>query len=508
MAKTKSVDGEDLPASAFLVVPDLDKPSEWALPVRDASGKADHARMGAAFAALTSNHRGQPYSGPGKAEALAKLKALYRSEGMPLPDAKMSDDATFTTDFAAPVTEDRDDVVIRTGKLFEAGDYPDKAFSFDSDDLANAVATFEPCEVDLEHTSTLLDGKLGTVQRIFAGEDGTSLMGEVHLPKWLDSLLDEGERKVSATWDRTSKRLMGLALVRNPRVSDAALLSAFSASEFAGTRHDTPSGQMAMQRIHTAAVQGGAVCKRTAQMASRHEMTAIQQVHDTAVSHGAQCESVGATQAGYPLFSDTQSPSKPTRSIRMNIREWLTGKAKEDGIEIDEKDLEAAFSTAPSQDVIDLKEARAKLEAENAALKAEQERQSAEFARLAAERRTADAVAFAQSVVSAHKMTPGAAEKLAVLAARVAESDSRVTFAEGEKSMGALLQELCEALPDFSLFTRPQIDPGEVAALFNQTTTPGLAGKDAPPTEARIAELLKLTPDGAAIIAERNGAKH
>ena len=56
--------------------------------------KLDHGLMGAAYAALTSNYRGQAYSGPGKEEALSKLKALYKSEGMDVPAEKSDGKAT------------------------------------------------------------------------------------------------------------------------------------------------------------------------------------------------------------------------------------------------------------------------------------------------------------------------------------------------------------------------------------------------------------------------------
>jgi hypothetical protein len=43
--------------------------------------------MGAAKAALTSNFRGQPYKGPDKGGALARLKALYKQQGMKWEEA-------------------------------------------------------------------------------------------------------------------------------------------------------------------------------------------------------------------------------------------------------------------------------------------------------------------------------------------------------------------------------------------------------------------------------------
>jgi hypothetical protein len=46
-------------------------------------------RMGAAWAALHEGHRGNKYDGPGKSEAIAKLKKLYEREVMKLPSASV-----------------------------------------------------------------------------------------------------------------------------------------------------------------------------------------------------------------------------------------------------------------------------------------------------------------------------------------------------------------------------------------------------------------------------------
>lgn len=56
------------------------------LPVRDSDdGPPNHHLMGAAWAALHGGYRGTRYEGPGKDEALRKLKAMYKSEGLELP---------------------------------------------------------------------------------------------------------------------------------------------------------------------------------------------------------------------------------------------------------------------------------------------------------------------------------------------------------------------------------------------------------------------------------------
>ncbi len=96
---SKTVGGKNYPASDFLVVEDADKPSTWHLQVKE-NGKANHTLMGGAYAALLSpgGHRGNKYEGPGKSEAVKKLKALYASEKMDWPgDAKKSDTANGTS---------------------------------------------------------------------------------------------------------------------------------------------------------------------------------------------------------------------------------------------------------------------------------------------------------------------------------------------------------------------------------------------------------------------------
>jgi hypothetical protein len=56
------------------------------------NGKPDHRLMGAAWAALHGGYRGKKYEGPKKAQAIAKLKKLYESEGMDTPGTKELDE--------------------------------------------------------------------------------------------------------------------------------------------------------------------------------------------------------------------------------------------------------------------------------------------------------------------------------------------------------------------------------------------------------------------------------
>lgn len=91
-AITKSEADGNHPASHYLVVEDPEKPTTWHLMVKDMQGKPDSRLMGAAHAALMSpgGHRGNKYEGPGKTEAIAKLKAMYKSMDMTWPEDKKS----------------------------------------------------------------------------------------------------------------------------------------------------------------------------------------------------------------------------------------------------------------------------------------------------------------------------------------------------------------------------------------------------------------------------------
>jgi len=70
----------------------VDEGGKGHLPVRDSpNGPLNHHLMGAAWAALHGGYRGNKYEGPGREAAIEKLKSLYRSEGMELPDATAAD---------------------------------------------------------------------------------------------------------------------------------------------------------------------------------------------------------------------------------------------------------------------------------------------------------------------------------------------------------------------------------------------------------------------------------
>ncbi len=90
MKKTKKVGGENRPARCFAYVPDPEKPDTWKLPIYHADGSVDQERLPKAYAALTSNYRGQSADVPASARAgvLAKIRSAYKKAGMDWPGKK------------------------------------------------------------------------------------------------------------------------------------------------------------------------------------------------------------------------------------------------------------------------------------------------------------------------------------------------------------------------------------------------------------------------------------
>jgi hypothetical protein len=202
------------------------------------------------------------------------------------------------------------DSVVRRGLIFRAGDYPDKKYSMTAAELADAARDFNSVPIDLSHTSTVLDGHLGSLFEVEA--KGDELHGSVRLPRWLDSLLDSKSRKVSCYWDRDTKRLQKLSIVPNPRIEDAVLMAAFA--------DQTYGGRSAIQQLHDRAAEYGAVCKRSnsrkpgqPMFHSADELAAIQAIHDAAVTGGAKC-SIIPDDANRPVFgSDTAGSPSPAK---------------------------------------------------------------------------------------------------------------------------------------------------------------------------------------------------
>ena len=64
--------------------------------------------------------------------------------------------------------------VVYEGKVFEAGDYPDKEFSISPDELQEKALSFTGVDLDLEHSQfrDLLGHRLGRLEKVMAGWAG------------------------------------------------------------------------------------------------------------------------------------------------------------------------------------------------------------------------------------------------------------------------------------------------------------------------------------------------
>lgn len=134
--------------------------------------------------------------------------------------------AEFTLDSAT--AEFSGDEVLRTGKVFECGDYPDKGFTLTEQEADAAIAAFTPVPNDLEHKPTILDGALGQLRSV--SRKGKDIFGTVAIPKWLNDTLGNSPLKVSLAFNKATKQIVGNALTIDPRVKDAQLVAAFTAA--------------------------------------------------------------------------------------------------------------------------------------------------------------------------------------------------------------------------------------------------------------------------------------
>ena len=98
------------------------------LPVTGSDGKPDHGLMGDAWAALHGDYRGNPYQGPNKQAAIAKLTAMYKSEGMDTPGTSSTSHGEGLKDWF---------------EVFRAGDYGDKG-KYTPEDLQHVADSYNP----------------------------------------------------------------------------------------------------------------------------------------------------------------------------------------------------------------------------------------------------------------------------------------------------------------------------------------------------------------------------
>lgn len=387
--------------------------------------------------------------------------------------------------------------VYRTGKIFEAGQYKDKKFEISPEELCEAIADFKPVDLDLEHMPTILDGKLGRLEAVALGADGWSLIGTVKLPKWLDEQLGDADRKVSATWDRATKRLNKLALVRNPRVKDAAVMAAFVAHEFSDSVEDATEDELAtaltslleekfssktwagkdlLQSIHDMTSRSGAVCMenekefneaKEAGFVSADEAKNIQQIHDAALRGGAQCyfikERSGEDSPSYynnqennemklsdikKFFSELPEDVELPVNTEVNSDEKKAAElsAREEAIKAAEQALAdkiAAFEKAsevPAVETPAVEEPKEEVVENSAPVPSERELQlEAELEALRKKDIQRDAEKFADAEIKAERAFPAERDALIALFTQAAADDkaneAKISFKSGEENV-------------------------------------------------------------------------
>ncbi|GEM_PF-3097295 len=193
--------------------------------------------------------------GPGKVQTLQRAYSIdAKTLAVTLGDAEPVQEVR-TWEPVSPAAFSLDDApalqgafVVRRGIVFRTGDYPDKDFSMDWAEADAEISRLKTAPFaasfadeglvpngfvpnDLEHRPTVFSrpGKRLLGHATITHRDGDALFGEVHIPAALADLIGDDEPlKVSATFDRATKRLVGMALCLNPRIEDAAVFAAFS----------------------------------------------------------------------------------------------------------------------------------------------------------------------------------------------------------------------------------------------------------------------------------------
>jgi len=117
--------------------------------------------------------------------------------------------------------------------LFRSGEYADKKFSMTPEELNAAAENWVRLGGNIQHTD-FLKGEAAFIDRTWTeqeSDDTTVLRGMVRVPLGLDELLRKEDKHISLEWNRAGKFAEGFALCTNPRIPDAALMSAVNPKE-------------------------------------------------------------------------------------------------------------------------------------------------------------------------------------------------------------------------------------------------------------------------------------
>ncbi len=497
MSKLTKAERDALPSSSF------GDPSRRLFPLLDCSDVSDAASL------------------IGKAKnpdaVKARIMDFASKKSCPIPDA-WKESSKMSVTFALEDSNRRvegDFAVYPNALLFQAGEYTDKGFEMSPEEMFIACEQFsDPVGGNIEH-SDFLKGRACEVRSIRLDDaDSSTLRGEVAVPLWLDSQLEDHERKLSCEWSRESKTLTGIGLVVHPRVEEAALVSAYAA--FAA-KHDTPQGQMALQRIHQVAAESGAVCaKGNVAMASSHEASAIQQIHNLTTDHGAACSSTksGSMPSMYSAQSATNAatistPPKEGRSMsswKDRLLAAISG-MPEDPDEEPKPDPVPAVAppvtlSAPPAPVISDETRRADAATQRA------DALAVENQRLLQERIVERAVAFTDKLLNESRALPHEREQLIADYVVRATDDSLYSVvkfgSEGQTTSRVAIFEATQMARAPHKLTAAEITPALFSILQGHRETPIQDAGDRKASEDELRKLIGMTSQGQAYLTDAN----
>jgi 2'-5' RNA ligase len=257
----------------------------------------------------------------------------------------------------APDLDGEQEYIIKSGKIFECGDYKDKDFSLNEEELKTAVSNFKPVALDIEHYPSVFDGKLGYLGGVSIGQDGKTLLGRVMLTRPTAELLKDMSIKVSTTWDSVKKTITKLALVLDPRVSDAVVMSRAAhfnqdtvrtdfehLTEFVGARHNA-SDLANLQNIHDTAASMGAVCQTDNPDFSKEHKTMPN-------SEATKPEATVATDASVALSSEVARLQALIDKQSDQLVELSNRERRKDAVAFSASQVEAGKINSASQEFL------------------------------------------------------------------------------------------------------------------------------------------------------------
>lgn len=399
--------------------------------------------------------------------------------------------------------------VLKTGLIFRAGKYEDKNFSMTPEEIVDAESAFQPVPIDVEHVENMgiLEGKLGSLVAVYASENGEELYGTAKIPTWLNDLNEDEnkELKVSCTWDRKNKKLQKLAIVKKPRVSDAALMAAFAHNEIktspettnqtvetffswlkdsktdAEFKDRTYDGTWILQDVHNMMARAGAICTKPkkdskaemavsdserAEFISKEESVAIQKMHDMSIEMGAKCHFMDEKWANYSV-DDKSSSDKTKIGRKNNMGNWKSFIDFFKGLsDEDVEKLQSEFSvTEPDQEKEELKRQVAKLtekltEKEKAVdtggsnfNKEEVDEEKVQLKKQVAELQkrnlNSDAHKFAENLINDNKILPASKEAVIAMFTQAHQDDQAIAANEVNFSNDKTAKTRMEVLAEF-----------------------------------------------------------